>query len=82
MRDSTCFWAAAPKGPMTYAFSHRMISILSSFSFFSVPPLEAQIPASRLKSQPQGSNPSIKAQKSQCQGLNPNLEAQILDFKL
>ena len=73
----TCFlfWAAAPKGPMTYAFTHK-----GNFSFFffsfSVCPL-------RLKLQPQGSNHSLEAQitaswlKSQAHGSNHSLEAQI-----
>ena len=54
------FWAAAPKGPMTYAFTHGEISPPPSpppayppspqppCSFLS---LEAHIPASRSKSQ-------------------------------
>ena len=82
------FWAAAPKGPMTYPFSHRgNFSFFSSFFFFSVPPL-------RLKSQPQGSNPSPNAQiivsslraqilrASDPQSLNPSLKAQISACKL
>ena len=47
------------------------------------PPLEAQIPASRIKSQPGGSNPSLEDQisacrlKSQPRGSNPSLASQI-----
>ena len=62
------FWAAAPKGSMTYAFAHIGV-------FFSVhpvtrsksqspnpnPSLKAQISATRLKSPPLSSNPSFKA---------------------
>ena len=51
------FWAAVPKGPMTYAFTHRGYFSFSSFFSFSVhplrssyPSLEAQIPALRPKS--------------------------------
>ena len=67
--------AAAPKGTMTYVFTHRG-NFSSSFS--SVCPLPP-----RLKSQPPGPNPSLKAQipasrpKSQPWGSNSNLEAQI-----
>ena len=58
--------AAAPKGQMTYAFTHRgNFSNSSSFFSFSVhslrisyPSLEAQIPALRLTSQSGGSYPS------------------------
>ena len=50
------FWAAAPKGWMTSAFTH-----MENFPFsFSVPP--TQILVLRPKSQPQGPNPSLKAQ--------------------
>ena len=46
----SAFWAAALKRPMTSAFTHRgNFSLFSSSS--SVPPLKAQILASRLKSQ-------------------------------
>ena len=51
-----CFWAAAPKGSMTYAFTH-----MGNFLLLRTPPspqppgpylsLEAHIPASRPKSQ-------------------------------
>ena len=51
------FWAAAPKGSMTYAFIHTgnfLLLLLLLLLFFSVPPprigLEAQIPVSRPKS--------------------------------
>ena len=38
----TTFWAAAPKGPMTYAFTHRgYFSFFSSSSSFSVHPLRS-----------------------------------------
>ena len=69
--------------------SHR--GNFSFFFFFYLPPprgpnpsLEAQIPASSLKSQSPGLNPSLEAQipvlrlKSQPWGSNPSLEAQIL----
>ena len=42
------FWAAAPKGSMTYAFTHMGIFSFSSSSFY-VPP--SQIPISRPKFQ-------------------------------
>ena len=49
------FWAAAPTGRMTYAFTQRgnfsFFSFFSFFFFFSVPfPLKAQILVSRPKS--------------------------------
>ena len=47
------FWAAAPKGSVTYAFKKPPGPYLS---------LEAHIPASRPISQPQGPNPSLEAQ--------------------
>ena len=70
----TIFWAAAPKGPMTYTFTKGKIF----FSSVNPPPLnpgldevqlrlEAQIPISRLKSQSRGLNLS--------QGLNPSFKA-------
>ena len=51
------FWAAAPKGPMTYAFTHMGDFLL--LLFLLLPPLPgfktqilwASIPALRLKSQ-------------------------------
>ena len=87
---SVPFWAAAPKGPMTYAFTQGEIFSSSFFSFssssssFSVPPL-----ASKLKSQPQAQitvsslNPRLRAQiptlwlKSQLHRSYSNLLAQI-----
>ena len=57
------FWAAAPKGLMTYAFTYAEISPPPSSSpSLYPPPLEVQILALRLKSKPQSSNPSLKAQ--------------------
>ena len=64
---SVPFWAAAPKGPMTYAFTQGEIfssSFSFSSSFFSIPPL-----ASKLKSQPQA--------QITFSSLNPRLRAQI-----
>ena len=47
------FWAAAPKGPMTYAFTQgKFLLLLLCTPPGSNPSLEAQIPASKLKSQP------------------------------
>ena len=46
MFNFLAYWAAAPKGPMTYAFTHRgNFSFFFSFFFFfsSVHPLEPQI---------------------------------------
>ena len=58
------FWAAAPKGWMTSAFTHMENFPLLLLLRPSVPPprLEAQIPVLRPKSQPHGPNPSLKAQ--------------------
>ena len=63
------FWAAAPKGSMTYAFTHKenfLLLLLLLLLLRPLPPsnpsLEAQIPVSRSKSQSQGPNPSLKAQ--------------------
>ena len=69
------FWAAAPKGPMTYAFTQGKFLLLLLLLRLYPPPLEtifedrgpnpcleAQIPASRPKSQPRGPNPSLEAQ--------------------
>ena len=58
------FWAAAPKGAMTYAFTHRgNFSFSSFFSSFYVPPPQI------LKSGPgtldQGQGPSIRARDPQ-----------------
>ena len=86
------FWAAAPKGLMTYAFTHGEISPFPPV--YPTPPLrpyssiEAQILDSRPKSQPWGLNPRLEAQipgsrlKSQAQGSNPKLKAQILGLRL
>ena len=69
------FWAAAPKGPMTYAFTQEKFLLLRPST-----PFEAHILALRLKSQPRGPNSSLKAQilalrlKSQPQGSNPILK--------
>ena len=49
------FWAAAPKGPMTYALTHMgdfLLFLLLLLLLLRPPPREAQILASRLKSQP------------------------------
>ena len=60
---------------MTYAFTYAEISPSPTSSTYP-PPLRAQIPASRLKSQPWCSNPSLEAQiqalklKSQHSGSN------------
>ena len=79
------FWAVAPKGSMTYAFTHMGNFLL--FSFVPPPPsglylsLEAHIPVSRPKSQSRGSNPSFEAKiiasrpKSQPRGPNSSKEA-------
>ena len=49
------FWAAAPKGSMTYAFTHMGDFLLLLLLLLRPPPsnpsLEAQIPVSRPKSQ-------------------------------
>ena len=58
MLFSPPFWAVAPKGLMTYAFTHIWGIFSSSFSF-SVPPLP---PASRPISQPGGPYSSLEAQ--------------------
>ena len=80
------FWAAAPKGPVTYAFTYAEISP-SSPSLTTPPHIKAPIPASRFISQPLGPNPSFKAQipasklKSQAQRLNPSFKANIPGLK-
>ena len=62
------FWAVAPKGSMTYAFTHMgdFLLLLHLLLLLRPPPsnpsLEAQIPVSRPKSQSRGPNPSLKAQ--------------------
>ena len=38
------FWASAPKGPMTYAFTHRGNFSFFSSSFSSVHPLRSSYP--------------------------------------
>ena len=66
--SSLTFWAAAPKGPLTYAFTQGEISPSPPPSPVYPPPrgpnpsFEAHIPALRLQSQPQGLNPSPEAQ--------------------
>ena len=75
------FWAAAPKGPMTYTFTHGEISPSPPSSFASSP--NTQISASRPKSQLQGPSPSQETQiqvskpKSHPWGPLPIFEAQI-----
>ena len=92
------FWAAAPKGLMTYAFTQGKFLLLLLLLLHTPPPrfrprdptpsLKAQIPASRPKSQPQGPNPSLEAPiptlrlKSQSRGSNLSQEAQIPASKL
>ena len=91
LNSFSVFWAAAPKGPMTYAFTHMGDFLLLLLLLH--PPLwlqspnsspEAPIPASRLLFQPWGLNPSPKAQtpasrlQSQPEGSNPNQIAPIL----
>ena len=72
-RIDKTFWAAAPKGSMTYAFTH-MGSFLLLLLLCTPPP-----PASRPISQPGGPYPSLEAQipvlrsKSQPQDPNPIL---------
>ena len=61
------FRAAAPKGSMTYAFTHMgniflLPLLLLLLRPTSNPSLEAQIPVSRPKSQSRDANPRIKAQ--------------------
>ena len=80
-----CFWAAAPKGSMTYAFTLLLLLLLP---LPSNPSLEAQILVSRTKSQSGGPNPHLEAQilasrpKSLPGGLDPSLEAQISSLRL
>ena len=70
------FWAAAPKGSMTYAFTHMGDFLLLLLHLLLLRP--------PLKSQPRGLNFSLKAKipvprlKFQPWGPNPSLEAQIL----
>ena len=60
------FWAAVPKGSMTYAFKHMgkflllLLLLLLSFVPPSNPSLKAHIPVSSPKSQPQDPNASLK----------------------
>ena len=78
------FWAAAPKGSMTYAFTHGEISP-SSPSSSAYPPLalETQLSALRAISQPRGpdSIPENKIPASRpkplSQGRNSSLTAQF-----
>ena len=87
---SSPFWAAAPKGPMTYAFTNA--EFFPPSPSMSPPPPPAsrpkfqpwtQISSLRPKFQPQRSNPSLEAQfpawslNSQLWGLTPSFEAQI-----
>ena len=73
------FWAAAPKGPITYAFTENSPSSSPYTPHF----LEARIPTFRPKFQPLGSKFSLEAQNpasrliSQPQGPNPSLQALI-----
>ena len=73
------FWAAAPKGSMTYAFTH-MGNFLLLLRTPPPPSLQAYISAWRPISQPRGPNPSLEAQippsrpKSQPQGPNSSLK--------
>ena len=76
------FWAAAPKGSMTYAFT-----LMGNFLLLLL--LCTPLPsASRPKSQPQGPNSSLEAPiptlrlKSQSRGSNLSQEAQIPASKL
>ena len=72
------FWAAAPKGSMTYAFTHTG-DFLLLFLLLCPPPL---------KSQSRGQNSSLKAKipvsrpKSQSRSPNPSLEARIWALRL
>ena len=54
------FWAAAPKGPMTYAFTHMGNFLLLLLLLLRTP----LPPASRPISQPGGPYPSLEAQIS------------------
>ena len=70
------FWAAAPKGSMTYAFTHIRDFLLLLPFLLCTPP---HPPALRPISQPRGPNPSLEAQiptsrpKSPPQGPNSSL---------
>ena len=76
------FWAAAPKGSMTYAFTHMGNFLLLLLLLLRSPPppsLQAHISAWRPIFQPRGPNPSLEAQippsrpKSQSQGPDSSL---------
>ena len=60
----TTFWAAAPKGPMTYAFTQEKFLLLLLLLLLLHPstPFEAHIPALRQKSQPWGPNSNLEGQ--------------------
>ena len=70
-------WAAAPKGTMSCRTQGDFRSFVRACVRTCVPPLETQISASRLKSQPQGSNPSLEGSNPNLKSSNPGLEAQI-----
>ena len=55
------FWAAAPQGSMTYAFTH-MGDFLLLLLLLLLRPSPPQIPVSRPKFQSRGPNPSLEAQ--------------------
>ena len=85
--------AAAPKGSMTYAFTHMgdfllLLLLLLLHASPSNPSLEAQIPVSRPKSQLQGPNLSLKVQilawrlKYGPQGWDLELQARIWALRL
>ena len=79
------FWAAAPKGSMTYAFTYMGHFLLLLLLLLLRPPplnpsLEAHIPVSRPKSQPQGLKPSLEAQIPALRPLS--LEARIWALRL
>ena len=75
--------AAAPKGSITYDFTHMGDFLLLLRPSVHPPILKAQIPVPRPKSQSRGPNPIQKAQipglgpKSHPLGSNPSCEAQI-----
>ena len=76
------FWAAAPKGSMTYAFTQGNFLLLLRTPPSPKPPgpylsREAHIQASGPKSQSGGPNPNLKAQIPPY-SQNPIFEAQIL----
>ena len=55
------FWAAVPKGSMTYAFTQGKYLLLFLLLLLCTPPnLQAHISASKPISQPQGPNPSLE----------------------